>query len=120
MDELLRKAQELGESLATHPRFKALIAARDVVRADEGARKLLEDYQAQVDKIHELTAANKPIEVEQKHRLTDLEQRVASNETIKQLSKAQVDFSELMSGVNRAIYDKIAPTDPSAEKTPEA
>jgi len=116
MDELLRKAEDLGRLLAEHPRFKALMAARDVVRADEKARKLLADYQAQVETIQDLTAKRQPIEVDDKHRLADLEQHVASNEVLKKLTQAQVDFSELMSNVNRAIYNRIAPPDASASE----
>jgi len=114
MDDLLRKAEDLGRLLADHPRFKDLMTARDAVRADEAARKLLTDYQAQVERIQELTLAQKPIEVSDKHRLAELEQEVASNEVLKKLTQAQADFSQLMSSVNRAIYDRIAPPDASA------
>jgi len=111
MDDMLRKAEDLGQLLADHPRFKALMATRDAVRADEAARKLLTDYQAQVERIQELTLGRKAIEVADKHRLADLEQQVASNEVLKKLMQAQADFSQLMSNVNRAIYERIAPPD---------
>jgi cell fate (sporulation/competence/biofilm development) regulator YlbF (YheA/YmcA/DUF963 family) len=108
MDDLLNKASELGKLLAGHPRFKALMAARDGVRADEAARKLMGEYQAQVERLQGLSMQNQPIEPADKRRLADLEQTVASNPKIKNLAKAQADFTEMMSRVNRAIYDNLA------------
>ncbi len=115
MDELLRKAEDLGQSLAQHPRFKELIDARDAVREDADARTLMQDYEEQVRKIQKLTEAKQPIEVEDKHKLGELEQAISSNEKVKRLTQAQVNFSEMMGRVNRAIYEKIAP----AEKPPQ-
>jgi cell fate (sporulation/competence/biofilm development) regulator YlbF (YheA/YmcA/DUF963 family) len=111
MDELIRKAEELGRLLADHERFQALMSARDAVRADADARQLLRDYEAQVQKIQRLAVEKQPIEVSDKHRLSDLERQVASNDRVKALTRAQADFSELMSRINRAIYDRIAPRD---------
>jgi cell fate (sporulation/competence/biofilm development) regulator YlbF (YheA/YmcA/DUF963 family) len=109
MEELLKKADELGRLLAAHERFTALMAARDGVRGDEAASKLLADYETQVQKLQKQAAENKPIEVEDKRALADLEQQVASNDAIKAFAAAQADFSEMMSRINRAIYQKIAP-----------
>jgi cell fate (sporulation/competence/biofilm development) regulator YlbF (YheA/YmcA/DUF963 family) len=108
MEELLSKAAELGRLLADHPRFGTLMAARDAVRADEPARKLMADYERQVNRIQDLTLQNRPIEVADKRRLAELEQTVASNEKIKALAKAQADFTEMMSSVNRAIYENLS------------
>ena len=108
MEELLQKAEDLGMLLAEHPRFKALMMARDAVRSDQIAKNLMGDYQAQVEKMQELAIRNRPIEVDDKHRLSELEQEVASNDKLKGLARAQADFSEVMSRVNRTIYDKIA------------
>jgi len=108
MDELLEKAAELGKLLSDHPRFKALMTARDAVRGDETARKLMADYEAQLNRVQELTLQNRPIEVADKRRLSELEQKVVSNDNLKLLAKAQADFAEMMSRVNRAIYDHLA------------
>jgi cell fate (sporulation/competence/biofilm development) regulator YlbF (YheA/YmcA/DUF963 family) len=108
MEELLTKSEELGKMLAEHPRFKSLMAARNAVRDDAVARKILTDYQTHVEKIEELGAQTKPIEIEDKRQLSQLEQAVASDAKLKELARAQADFSELMSRVNRSIYQKIA------------
>ena len=109
MEQLIEKAEQLGRALAEHERFKALMVARDVVTADEAARKLMTDYETQVEKMQQLTLANKPIEVDDKRKLADLEKKVAADEKIKELTKAQMEFSELMNRMNRAIFSKISP-----------
>ncbi|NLX59406.1 MAG: YlbF family regulator [Phycisphaerae bacterium] len=108
MDELTRKAEELGRLLASHPRFAALMAARDAVRANETSRQLMTDYETHVQRIEDLTLANKPIEVADKHKLAELEKVVAADARIKELTKAQMEFSDLLSRINRAIFGKIA------------
>ena len=116
MDALIAKAQELGRLLAEHKRFEALIAARDAVRKDAAASKLLRDYDAKAQHIHALLAQGKPVEVADKRTLSELEQQMASNESLKTMARAQADFSEMMSKINRAIYDKIAPAGEPSEK----
>ena len=41
--------------------------------------------------------------------IADLEQKLASNGVIKKMMQAQADFSEMMSRINRAIYEKVEP-----------
>ena len=117
MDALLKKAEDLGRLLAGHERFKRLIAARDAVRADKTATELLRGYESQIQKIEDLTVKNKPIEVADKRALAEMEQKLASNDTVKAMAKAQADFSEMMNHVNRAIYEKIAPANEAQDET---
>lgn len=109
MDELLQKAEELGRLMAEHERFKGLIAARDVVRADPKAAQLLRDYETHMQKVQHLAETGRPIEVADKHKLAEMEKLLAGNEAIRGFAAAQADFSEMMNHVNRAIYSKIAP-----------
>jgi cell fate (sporulation/competence/biofilm development) regulator YlbF (YheA/YmcA/DUF963 family) len=106
--------------LVDPPRFKALRAARDAIRADPAARKALADYQTHVDHLQQLQAARKPIEVADKRRLAELETALSGNAKVMAMSKAQADFSELMSRINRAIYEKIAAEDADEEEAPPA
>ncbi len=120
MDDLLQKAEELGRLLVDQPRFKALMTARDAIRADAAARKALADYQTHVDHLQQLQAARKPIEVADKRRLAELETALSGNAKVMAMSKAQADFSELMSRINRAIYEKIAAEEATEEEAPPA
>lgn len=103
VQELVTQAQALGCALAAHPAVRAYYEAQRAVRADTAARQLLTDYQAHLDRLHELEAAMKPIEVTDKHRLKELERQMAGQEALKALSRAQADYAALMAQVNAAI-----------------
>ncbi len=111
-DKIVAEAGKLGKLIADTAASKAFLKARQMVEADEQAIKLIEDYQRQMQKIAQLENSAKPIEPEDKHKLTELQQKVASNETLKCWMKAQADFSELMGKVNKAIAEPFqdAPT----------
>ena len=82
--------------------------------AEDNAVSLYEGELRMVD------AARKPIEVADKRRLGELEAVLSGNAKVMAMSKAQADFSELMSRVNRAIYEKIAAEDADEEEAPPA
>ena len=105
LDKIIAEAGKLGRSIAETAISKAFLERREQLDNDNQAQELVEDYQKQLQKIAELERAGKPIEPEDKHKLTDLQQKVASNETLKCWMKAQADFSELMGKVNKAIAE---------------
>ena len=105
IQEITQKAAELGKLMADCPASKAYLKARRELQSDEQARKLTEDYQQQIQKVGELEQSGKPVEPEDKRKLADLQQQVASNPTLKAWMKAQVDFSELMHRVNEGISE---------------
>lgn len=114
VEETAEKAAELGRLMAECPASKAYLKARRELQADEQARKLTEDYQQQIQKIAELEQDGKPVEPEDKRKLGDLQQQVASHPTLKAWMKSQVDFSELMHKVNEGISEPF-----KDEQTPE-
>ena len=105
LDKIVAEAGKLGELISKTSASRAFLAHREKVDKDKEAMGIVEDYQKQLQKIAELERGGKPIEPEDKHKLTDLQQRVASNETLKGWMKAQADFSELMGKVNKAIAE---------------
>lgn len=113
VQELLAKARSLGEALAGHPRVRAHYEAQRAVQADAEAQKLLQDYQAQLNRIRRLEVARKPIEVADKHKLRDLEARMAGYEALKKLMRTQADHVEIMAQVNRAIEEPLSTLAPS-------
>jgi cell fate (sporulation/competence/biofilm development) regulator YlbF (YheA/YmcA/DUF963 family) len=108
VQDLLSKAQALGEALAAHPAVRAHYEARRDVRADASANELLRDYQVQLDRLRQLERDRQPVEVADKHKLKDLENRVAGSEVLKRLMRTQADFVALMTQVNHAIDDPMA------------
>ena len=104
MEEILELAEKLGGLIRNDTRFRALMEAEKKVLADAEAKKLLEDFQAQSQKIMELERRMQPVEVEDKRRLRELHEKVASHPVIKELTKARVEYAELMNRVNRALF----------------
>lgn len=104
MEEILELARKLGTALANDNRFRGLREAEKKVAADAEANKLLEDFQAQSQKIRELERRMQPVEVEDKRRLRDLHEKVAGHPLIKELTKARVEYAELMRQVNQALF----------------
>jgi len=107
MDEILRRAELLGELLRRDERFRELRAAEAAVEADEKAKKLLMDLNEMSVKMAEKERKMEPIEVDEKHALAKGREEVAACEPLKRLSKAQADFAELMNKVNSGIRRKL-------------
>ena len=105
---IIEQARKLGDAIAAHPRVRTFLDIQRRIRDDQQARKLLEDYQRQAQHIQQRLAERKPVEVEDKRRLGELEQQMASNETLKQFMRAQVDYLDLMNQVNQAMEQAIA------------
>jgi cell fate (sporulation/competence/biofilm development) regulator YlbF (YheA/YmcA/DUF963 family) len=108
MQEILDLARKLGAAIAASPRYQALQDVRKKLRDDAAATQLLKDFQGQAHKIARLEAETRPVEVADKHRLADLQGRIAAHPILKELMRVQADFSELMTRVNHAMAAPIA------------
>ena len=106
--DILAKARALGEALAAHPAVEAHFAAQRAARADSEAQQFLRDYQAQLARIRQRETELKPVEVEDKRKLKDLEARMAGCASLKKLMRTQADYVALMSQVNTAIDAPVA------------
>ena len=111
-DSITAQAAELGKLIAASPAGTAILKTRKELQADEQAHKMLEGYQEQMQKIAQLEKDGKPIEPEDKRKLVELQQEVASQSTLKRWIKAQADFAQLMHEVNQAIAAPFADTSP--------
>ena len=107
MERLIELAQQLGKRIAEHERTVLLKQAQKEVNDDADAVKIVQDYQKQADKIHQLEREQKPIEVADKHKLSDLETQISTHPKLAQLTKRQVDFVEMMQKVKAAIDNQI-------------
>jgi cell fate (sporulation/competence/biofilm development) regulator YlbF (YheA/YmcA/DUF963 family) len=103
IQDLLARAQALGTALAAHPTVRAYHAAQRAARADAGAQRLMRDYHTQLNRIQQLEAELKPVEVADKQQLKSLETEMAGNEALKTLMRNQADYVALMAQVNGAI-----------------
>ncbi len=112
--ELLDRARALGEAIANHPLVQAFAAARAGVEKDTAAQQVLKAYEEQARHIRQLEAEQKPIEVADKRKLAECEQKMASNEALKELMRRQADYVALMNEVNRAMEAPLAASRKSA------
>lgn len=108
IEELVKKASELGKALAAHPAVQAHFAAQRAVRQNKETQKLLQDYHAQLDRIRQLEDEQKPVEVSDKHLLKEYEGRMAGNEALKTLMRTQADYMAVMTRVNQAMEAPVA------------
>jgi cell fate (sporulation/competence/biofilm development) regulator YlbF (YheA/YmcA/DUF963 family) len=105
VDRILELAARLGEQIAADPRGRQMADARTALDGSLQDRQLLEDYEAQQQKMNELAAAGRPIEPEDKRRLADLHAKVIGSRVIKDVLKAQADYLELMTAVSQQIEE---------------
>jgi cell fate (sporulation/competence/biofilm development) regulator YlbF (YheA/YmcA/DUF963 family) len=111
MDRIVNLAERLGRAIADSPQAGGLREARKALAEESELSQLLKDYQAQSEKVAILEAENKPVEVDDKHRLRDLHEKLVASETFKKLSAAQVEYVDLMRRVSEAMQEHLAETE---------
>jgi len=107
MDQLMELAERLGRQIAAHERTTLLQKAQQAVNDDQPTKDLLTQYQQQAQKIQQLEQEQKPIEVDDKHQLQSLEEKLSTNPQISELARRQADFVEMMHKVKKAIDDQL-------------
>ena len=107
MERLIELAQQLGKKIADHERTTLLKQAQKAVNDDPDAVEIIQNYQNQAQKIHQLEHEKKTIEVADKHLLADLEAKIGTHPKLTELTKRQVNFVEMMQKVKTAIDQQI-------------
>ena len=107
MEKLIEMAQELGRQIAANERTVLLKKAQKMVDEDREADNLVKEYQQQGQKIQKLEMEQKPIEVADKHALREIEQKISANESLKEMTKRQVEFVDLMRKIKQAIDEQL-------------
>lgn len=103
MDDIIADAAALGKKIAAHPKMKAFVAAVNALKADPDAEALLKRYQEKTYEIDAKASQGKPVEVDEKRELADLQRQVATNDKIKAMTRCQADYLDLMRHINDAI-----------------
>lgn len=111
MSEINELAGQLGKAISQSPQAAALRAASAELRAQTELVKLMEDFHRQMAKIADLERQRKPVEVEYKHKLRALNDRLVASEPFKKLSAAQVDYVELKRKALEAVRAELAETE---------
>ena len=107
MDKVIELARNLGREIAADERAISLKKAQEALNQDKEAQELIKQYQQQAEKIHQLEQQQKPIEVGDKHKLQEIELEIGKNENIKELTRRQADFVEMMNRVKETIDSEL-------------
>lgn len=120
MEKILEAASNLGHLLNKNEivqRFKEVTTKLD---QDEEARKLLEEYAAFVEEYRAKEEQGTTIEVDEKKKLTELNEKIKSHTLIGEFMATQAYYMNLMAQVNEAIANpKGEPPKESTIITPE-
>lgn len=115
MEEIIAEATALGKKIVAHPRMKAFVTTARAVAEDADAQAILQAYQDQIQAMRLKEQSGKPIEPEEKRALGESEVKVAGNELLKAMMKAQADYLEMMKRINDAIDAAQATAETVAE-----
>ncbi len=107
MADMMKLAEQLGDELAEHVDTKKFVAAQKKLADNEQAQEILNAYEEQAKKMQELEQQNKPIEPEDKHKLTDLQAKLHSEDAVKAFFSAQVNYADILRKVNEKVMAKI-------------
>lgn len=111
MKAIIELASRLGKAIAESPQAAKLRAAKDELEKHAEVKQILTDYNAQAEKVAKLEAEGKTIEVDDKHRLQELQDSLVSNEVFKQYTAAQVDYVDLHRAVNAELRKQLGETE---------
>ena len=111
MSAITELAERLGKAISDSPQAASLRAARAEMAKQSEITQLLKDFRAANEKIAKLEAENEPVEVEDKHKLRDLHDKLVASEVFKKFTAAQVEYVDLMRQVNEAMSKQLAETE---------
>ena len=101
--EIVAAARELGKLIETHEAAKKFAQALEKLEADVEARRVMDDFNRQLAAIAEKEQSGKPIEVEDKHKLQELQNKITRNPLVQQFQLAQMDYLDLLRKVDEAM-----------------
>ena len=107
MSAIVELAKRLGKTIAESEQANNLRAIQKELETESDITKALSDYQAQSEKLMQLQNENKPIEVDDKHKLQELQNVLVASEVFKKFTAAQVEYVDLMRQVNEAIRQEL-------------
>ena len=88
-------AEKLGQAMANSKAAKDYRQARQAADADPEAQAQLKAYQEHLELLARKQQENRPIEVEDKHKLRALREKLAGNEKLKALMAVEVDYRDM-------------------------
>jgi len=111
VEAIIQLAERLGKAIANSPQAMSLRTAREELDEQEDLSKMLTEFQEQAEKVARLERENKPIEVEDKRRLRELQDKLVASETFKRFTASQLEYVDLMRKVNEALRGQLMETE---------
>jgi len=103
MDRILKKANELGHLLNQNEIVRRFRDLSEKLGRDEEARKLMEELIETTQLLEDKERAGKPIEVEEKRRMAELQKKTSESRTLQEFLATQAYYIQILSHVNEAI-----------------
>jgi len=101
-------AEKLGTAMADSKAAKDFKRVRHEALADQEAQDLMKTYQDHLDLLAHKEHERQPIEVADKHKLRDLQEKTYRNEKLKALLAVQADYVEMIQRVNDILGNHLA------------
>ncbi|MDD4891999.1 MAG: YlbF family regulator [Phycisphaerae bacterium] len=109
-------AEKLGAAMAESKAARDFKRLRHEALADADAQALLKAYQEHLDLLGRKEHERRPIEVEDKQKLRDLQEKTYRNEKLKSLMAGQADYVEMVQAVNDVLGKHLASGEDEAKK----
>ncbi|MEM1108705.1 MAG: YlbF family regulator [Planctomycetota bacterium] len=100
---ILEAADALGKRIAEYPATKKLKGLLKDLDDNPDTQRLMNDLNRHQQTLAEKQAQGRPIEVEDKRKLEELQQAAAADPTFRDLQIAQMDYVDLMRQVDQRI-----------------
>ncbi len=105
MEEILQKANELGLMIKGTELYKRYEEISEKLEKDADARKLLEDYIQVSDEMYRKEHSGAAIEVEEKKKLQEMNEKISESQLIKEYLATQTYFLNLMMQIQKVINE---------------
>ena len=105
---IIDMAEKLGKAISESSQAVKLREVRKELDQHKDVLETLQHYQEQAQKLEQLQHENKPVEVEEKHKLRDLHEKLVASEVFKRFTAAQVEYVDLMRQVNQTLRKQLA------------
>lgn len=106
--EILEKAEVLAAAIAQSSELKELRTSEEAMLADEQAKKIIEDFNQEQQRVFTLQSEGQELTEEDKNGINEMEQKVASHPLIAVYLQSQDRFTQMLDSVNSVLASAIA------------
>ena len=104
---VIEKAAEFAEALASSPEFRAFNKAREQMMSDEGAQRMLSEFQRRQQSFQIAQMTGYSVSMEEINSLKEFQRKLLEHPTLKKFFQAQQEVGKLIQITNNIISQKI-------------